>query len=311
MIQRLARSRYGVALDELASDLEVHRRTVYRDLDALMYAGFPVTSEKRDRRVFYRLYETFELSDAPFSADEVMALVFAEDLLGILEGTVFHDSIRSAMSKVRSSLGPELAGFLESLRDSFRILPGPHKRYDELRDVIRTLNEAVLDHRTVAMEYQTGRTGQVGDRAIDPYRVWYKNGGLYVMGHDHKSGELRTFAVDRVRKAELSDATFEVPTDFDFDAYTASSFGVVVEAAERVTLHFSARWSLYVREHVWHPSQEISDAEEGGVQLTMQVGAGEELVRWVLSFGAGARVIEPAGLADAVAGELRATLDHY
>ena len=116
LIQRLARSRYGVGLDDLAEDLEVTRRTVYRDLDALMYAGFPVTSEKRDGRVFYRLYESFELADAPFTADEVLALAFAEDLLGILEGTVFHDSIHSAMQKVRASLGPELVSFLESLQ---------------------------------------------------------------------------------------------------------------------------------------------------------------------------------------------------
>ena len=46
LVQRLARSRYGVGLDELARDLDCVRRTVYRDLDALMLAGFPVVSEK-------------------------------------------------------------------------------------------------------------------------------------------------------------------------------------------------------------------------------------------------------------------------
>lgn len=311
LIQRLARSHYGVGLDELALDLEVTRRTIYRDLDALMYAGFPVTSEKRAGRVFYRLYESFELADAPFTADEVLALVFAEDLLAILEGTVFHDSIRSAMAKVRASLGPELISFMERLQQGFRILPGPHKRYDQLRDVIRVLNEAVLEHRRVTMEYQTGRTGKIAERALDPYRVWYKNGGLYVLGHDHKSGEIRTFAMDRIRRAELSETPFEVPPDFDFDAYTASAFGVVVEAAESVRIRFTRRWALYVREHIWHPSQAVDDAPDGGVELRMEVGTGEELVGWVLSFGAGALVLEPASLAEAVTRELRASLERY
>ena len=40
LIQRLANSRVGVGLDDLADDLGCVRRTVYRDLDALMYAGF-------------------------------------------------------------------------------------------------------------------------------------------------------------------------------------------------------------------------------------------------------------------------------
>lgn len=311
LIQRLARSRYGAGVDDLASDLEVTRRTVYRDLDALMYAGFPVTSEKRDGRVFYRLYERFGLGDAPFTADEVLALALSQDLLAMLEGTVFHDSMRSVVAKARAGLGPELGGFVESLRDSFRILPGPHKRYEERRDVIRLLNQAVLERRGVSMVYQTGRTGEVASRELDPYRVWYKNGGLYVLGHDHRSGEIRTFAVDRVREATLLERTFEVPADFDFDAYTASSFGVVVESAESVRLLFEPRWALYVREHVWHPSQQIRDMEGGGVELRMEVGAGEELVGWILSFGPGARVLAPQSLADAVARELRAALDRY
>lgn len=57
LIQRLAKSHAGVGLDELAADLDCVRRTVYRDLDALMYAGFPVMSEKRDGRVFYRFMD--------------------------------------------------------------------------------------------------------------------------------------------------------------------------------------------------------------------------------------------------------------
>ena len=144
LIQRLARSRYGVGLDDLAEDLGCVRRTVYRDLDALMFAGFPVVSEKRDGRVLYRFLDTFEIGDTPFTADEVLALAFGEDLLRILEGTVFHDSIRSALHKIRASLGPELSEYLARLGESFRVLPGPHKRYARYRDTIQTLNQAVL-----------------------------------------------------------------------------------------------------------------------------------------------------------------------
>ena len=118
LIQRLARSRAGVGLEDLARDLGVVRRTVYRDLDALMYAGFPVVSEKRDGRVYYRFLESFGLGDVPFTPDEVLALAFSEDLLRVLEGTVFHDSIRSALAKIRAGLGPELSGFLEQLGDA-------------------------------------------------------------------------------------------------------------------------------------------------------------------------------------------------
>ena len=81
LIQRLAKSRGGAHLDALAEELGCVRRTLYRDLDALMFAGFPVVSEKRDGRVYYRFLETFRLGDVPFTPDEILALAFGEDLL--------------------------------------------------------------------------------------------------------------------------------------------------------------------------------------------------------------------------------------
>lgn len=123
LMQRLARSRAGAGLDELAEELGCVRRTVYRDLDALMYAGFPVTSEKRDGKAYYRFLDNFEMGQVPFTPDELLALAFSEDLLKTLEGTVFHDSIQAALTKVRAGLGPELTGYLERLGDGFRVLP--------------------------------------------------------------------------------------------------------------------------------------------------------------------------------------------
>jgi predicted DNA-binding transcriptional regulator YafY len=311
LIQRLARSRAGVGLDDLAHDLECTRRTVYRDLDALQYAGFPVTSDKRDGRVFYRLVESYDLGDAPFTADELLALAFAGDLLQSLEGTVFHDSVGSALAKVQAGLGSDGRAFLTRLRESFRVLPGPHKRYRELGDVIRTLNEAVLERRGVTMRYRTGRTGRVAARRLDPYRVWYRSGGLYAIGHDHRSGEVRTFAVDRIEEAALTGERFTIPDDFDFDARTASAFGVVAEAPASVRIRFERRHALYVTEHTWHPTQRFRKLRGGAIELQMEVAAGDELRGWILSFGAGAQVLEPEALRDELTAELDRTRALY
>ncbi len=311
LIQRLARSRAGVGLEDLAQDLGVVRRTVYRDLDALMYAGFPVVSEKRDGRVYYRFLESFGLGDVPFTPDEVLALAFSEDLLKVLEGTVFHDSIRSALQKIRAGLGPELSGFLDQLGESFRVLPGPHKRYADQRETIELLNEALLRHRTVEMRYRTGSTGKVARRRLDPFRIWYRSGGLYVIGHDHKSGEVRTFAIERIRQAELTDASFRVPESFDFEAYTAGAFGVVAEPARRVRLRFARERALQVAERSWHPSQKLETRPDGSLELHLEVGSTTELRDWILSFGAAAEVLEPDDLRDEVAAELERALGQY
>jgi len=276
-----------------------------------MFAGFPVVSEKRDGRAYYRFLDSFRLGDVPFTPDEILALAFSEDLLRTLEGTVFHDSIRSALAKIRAGLGPELSEYLARLTGSFRVLPGPHKDYSRFRDTIRTLNDAVLERVTVRMRYRTGRTGSVATRELDPYRVWYRSGGLYVVGLDHKSGEIRTFAIERIREIEASGEHFDAPDEFDFDAYIGSSFGVIAEPATRVRIRFEKSWATYVEERTWHPSQRVERESGGGVLLTMEVGGTHELRSWVLSFGPGAEVLEPESLRREVIANLEAASKRY
>ncbi|NQX94167.1 MAG: DUF3479 domain-containing protein, partial [Erythrobacter sp.] len=86
-----------------------------------------------------------------------------------------------------------------------------------------------------------GRTGTVATRDLDPYRVWYRSGGLYVVGLDHKSGEIRTFAIERIQRLDLTERRFDVEAGFDFDAYVGSSFGVIAEPATRVRIRFDKR----------------------------------------------------------------------
>ncbi len=182
----------------------------------------------------------------------------------------------------------------------------------DLADVIRALNEAVLARRTVRMKYTTARTGETRAREFDPYRVWYRSGGLYMIGHDHKSGELRTFAVDRIQAPELTQRRFTIPDDFDFEARAASAFGVVIEPPDHVRIRFAARRALYVREHDWHPSQKISRLANGEIELSMEVGGpATSCASWVLSFGADAEVLEPAALRTQVANALARAGRHY
>jgi predicted DNA-binding transcriptional regulator YafY len=312
LVQRLARSRAGVGVEELAADVGCTVRTVYRDLDALNLAGFPVMTERRDGRAYHRFIDTYRLGDVPFTADEVLALAFGEDLLRTLEGTVFHDSIRSALAKIRAGLGPELQDYLGGLAQAFRVLPGPHKNYARQRDTIRVLNEAVLGRRTLRMRYRTGRTGQTRARELDPYRVWYRSGGLYVVGLDHHSDEIRTFAVDRIGEIEPLERRFRVREGFDFDAYIGSSFGVVAETPVRVRIRFApGHHANYVEERSWHPSQSLARGSDGSLELSMEVGGTTELRSWVLSFGPDAEVLEPASLRDEVVRELGAALARY
>ncbi|MDE0886388.1 MAG: YafY family protein [Myxococcota bacterium] len=311
LVQRLGRSRGGVGLDELAEELGCVRRTIYRDLDALMYAGFPVVSEKRDGKVYYRFLDSFQLGDVPFTTDEILALAFGADLLRTLEGTVFHDSIQSALTKIRSALSDELIGFLDAIAGSFRVLPEPHKRYAKSRATIEALNEAMLGRRVLRMRYRTGGTGEESSRELDPYHVWYQRGGLYVIGFDHRREAIRTFAVDRILALESTAESFVIQENFDFDSWTATNFGVVIEPASEVRVRFSRERATQVRERTWHASQQISELPDGGLELTMEVGGSSELSDWILSFGPGAEVLAPPALRAQVISALQDAQEIY
>jgi predicted DNA-binding transcriptional regulator YafY len=78
-----------------------------------------------------------------------------------------------------------------------------------------------------------------------------------------------------------------------------------------VRIRFDRRWATYVSEHTWHASQQLEPGPEGGVELTMQVGGTAELRAWILSFGAGAEVLEPASLRGEVVKELAGAAARY
>jgi predicted DNA-binding transcriptional regulator YafY len=78
-----------------------------------------------------------------------------------------------------------------------------------------------------------------------------------------------------------------------------------------VRILFERRWATYVEEHTWHESQLLTRRSGGRVELQMDVGGSAELRTWILSFGSGAEVLEPAALRREVVAELRGALARY
>ena len=131
------------------------------------------------------------------------------------------------------------------------------------------------------------------------------------IGHDHQSREIRTFAVDRILSLGATSKTFEIDPDFDFEVLISSAFGVISETPVPVRIRFDASWRTHVQEHTWHPSQKVSELPDGGIELFMEVGGSTELRNWVMSFGAGAEVMEPKSLREDVIAEARAIGERY
>ena len=95
------------------------------------------------------------------------------------------------------------------------------------------------------------------------------------------------------------------------DDVFANSLGVNTGPAERVEIEFDARVAPYVRARVWHPSQQVEDARDGGVSVTLNVCHDWGLRSWILSWGPFARVVSPARLAKEIHADLEAAGTRY
>jgi predicted DNA-binding transcriptional regulator YafY len=299
-------------IDDLAQRTGVTTRTIRRDLEALQTAGFPLYDETHDGKKYWTLEQKAfrRLDDTGFTLAELSALYFSRTLVECLAGTPFERDVRSAFDKLSAALTPGMKQFLDRmpLVMQAKAEPGAQATAPRTAEVAK-LVEATMQHRRVTMRYHSFSSNREKTYALEPYRLIFGQGGLYVIGMVPEYGELRTFAVDRIEQISLTEDRFD-PLELPDDAF-AHSLGVNQGTPERVEIEFAPKIARYVRERVWHPSQEIADTPGGGLRITLHVVNDWALKSWILGFGGLARVIAPSTLATEIAQELEAARGNY
>jgi predicted DNA-binding transcriptional regulator YafY len=291
----------GATIEELARSLpeeySCHSRTVRRDLQALE-ARFPVYIEHVDGSVRWKLVEGFNrVPSLQFSATELMALIFTRDLAKPLEGTPIKESIDSALVKVAGALPAPAGEFVQQLQGWFSAGIGPHKNYREHRDKIDQLARAIAKKRTVEMRYYTATRDKTSRRKVDPYKIWYAAGGLYLIGYCHMRKDVRMFAVDRILSLTVTNLPCQMPLGFNLEEYVRNALTVMRGGPQiEVELHLDRKTSAWAKDRIWHPSQKAKLDKKGCLTLVLQVADTPELIGWILSFGPGVRILRPVSL---------------
>ncbi len=282
---------------ELARDLGVTDRTIRRDIEALQEAGFPLYDEAVERRRVWRLLPgSRPLVAQGFTLAELAALHFGRNLMSFLGGTPFAQDLESAFAKIREALPARSLPYLERVQGLFAARPEAAKDYSAKRGVIDALIDALLHQRQARVEYFSFTSQRSKTYTLDPYRVVYFRGGLYLYARAHEYGEVRTFAVERITRIQVLDASFHMPADFDVDEYARAAFGIAGGAPADVELRFDARVTGYIRERVWHESQTLEEQPDGSLLLKLRVAPGHDLRAWIKSFLPHVRVVQPEAL---------------
>ncbi len=301
-----------LTIDEMAARTGVTTRTIRRDLEALQSAGFPLFDETYDGKKYWTLeHRAFKrLDDTGFTLAELSALYFSRTLVECLAAAPFQKDVRSAFDKLSGALTPGMRQFLDRLPlvIQAKAEPGIHPAAARSKELSQLL-DATLNHRRIAMRYHSFSSDREKDYLIEPYRLVFAQGALYVVAFVPEYTALRTFAVDRIRSLSLTEERFE-PGEIADDAF-AHSLGVHQGPPEHIEILFEPRIARYVKERVWHASQRLQEEPAGRVRLTLEVSNDWALRSWILGFGPLARVISPASLAVQILAELEETRGRY
>jgi len=305
-------SQYGIAVRKLAEEYEVDRRTIHRDLRDLQEAGFPLTSEQReDQQAYYSLLPTASLPPLNFPVAEALSLLFVERLAEGLQGTPFQSALHDALRRITLSLPEEMREYLERAAQFYAPFIRGTKSYVESQETIDRLNQAILKQRRCVVTYHSPAHDQPRTYPIDPVRLYYFRGGLYLIARAVEYDQLITQAVERIQELKLTEEVFEPPAAVSVDERLGQSFGVTHEEPMDVVVRFTAEQAPFITERVWHPTQEIEELDSGEVILRFRAGGFYEIKAWVLSHGASAEVLEPEELREAIEQEAARTMLAY
>ncbi|WP_432159099.1 helix-turn-helix transcriptional regulator [Streptomyces sp. bgisy153] len=212
----LLQTRGRMTAAQLAAELEVSVRTVYRDVEALSAAGVPLYGDA-GHAGGYRLLGGYRTRLTGLTADEAEAL-FLAGLPGPAAELGLGDVLAAARLKVRAALPAELRPHADRISGRFHLdAPGWYTEGDEV-PLLPAVADAVWNNRVLDVVYRRWREPTDVRRRLEPYGLVLKAGRWYVVAAPGP----RTYRVDQILELTTRDEVFTRPGDFDLAGYWAA-----------------------------------------------------------------------------------------
>jgi predicted DNA-binding transcriptional regulator YafY len=309
----LLQTRPRMTAGELADELEVSVRTIYRDVEALAEAGVPIYAE-RGPHGGVRLVDGYRTRLTGLTAEEAEA-VFLSGMPGPAAELGLGTVVTAARLKVMAALPPELRARAGRVAERFHLdAPGWFQSSDEV-PYLEFLANAVWETRQIRMTYRrSGRVDPV-ERTVQPLGLVLKGGTWYVVAEAGDS--IRTYRVSRILEADLSGERFVRPEGFDLAAHWDQSriayeqstepFEIVARLApadlSRLTSSGGARPATATT------SEDPLDPDY--IRVKMAFDFDDDAIAAALRLNDTVEVIEPAWVRHAIVESARAVLARY
>ncbi|EFM11089.1 helix-turn-helix type 11 domain protein [Paenibacillus curdlanolyticus YK9] len=286
-------NRKRVQAQELADQLEVSLRTIYRDLDSLGQAGIPIVSYT-GMEGGYEIMDSFRLDRQLLSFDELTTLSTA---LRGLESTKAYN--RSNMDLLLSKVGAMVAQAEQGRTgegDRIHVDFTPWKNSIDDQSRYDLLRQAVNERRLIRFNY-TSRSGDEQTREVEPLTLVLKNYAWYLHGYCRLRDDLRIFKLTRIRELSIQAETFirraeslaQLSDRFEAPELNEPNAGIPV------VLQFKASVAVSVMDRFDEKS--IERLPDGQLIVRTTYLSEHWLIRSVLQYRTEAIVLEPADIA--------------
>ena len=297
---------------ELAEELEVSRRTIFRDLNMLEMAHIPYYYDAE--RKGYRISRHFFLPPINLTLAEALSvLILTGRMCGRGRGQLplLAAGARAAV-KIESALPASIQQDLGSVIDKLSVLLAPAANHEGLDDMFQVFADAVARRKVCRIVYISFHEKKQITCTIHPLRMLFLGRAWYVIAYSRKHRAGRTFKLGRVRKLTVTDQTFTEPADLDLKEYFGDAWSMIPEGKlYDVHLHFERKVAGNVAEVQWHHSQRVEWNDDGSIDYFVHVDGLSEITWWILGYGNQVEVVAPPPLRRSVAAVAREVLRKY
>ncbi|MEM8604889.1 MAG: WYL domain-containing protein, partial [Cyanobacteria bacterium P01_H01_bin.121] len=237
-------------------------------------------------------------------------LTLGAQMLSAYSGSAYRGQLESAIEQLAKRLPEQAWVDLQQLSNEL-VMFRMGAELDLDPEIWHTLEQACQHKQRVWMRY-AGPGKPISEREVDPYILHFSRSNPYMTGWCHQRREPRWFRVDRIQAIKLLDERFEIDPTFDREAHFASAFQHEVGGVpQEMAIWFDTPTAPYIRERRWHPTQQIEEHPDRSLTLRFVVRGLNEVKRWVLFYGKGARVLGPPQLKKMVRDEIEGMQAQY
>ena len=266
----------NITAKQLAEELCVSTRTIYRDINILSVAGIPITSQKGFGGGL-SLLQGFSLDKSYFTQEEQNNIVQA---LQILKSSNYPDADKS-LNKVAGLFSHNLQS--EWLEIDFSYWGSPEKE----RNNITALERAIINKYVITFTYFNAEL-TVTNQTVEPLKLVFKSHSWYLVAYSENKKDIRTFKMSRIRELQITNQLFdrELPKDFSITPVYKEEYNTPV-----FILHFSEKIAYKVYDEF--QEKYIKKLDDGTLEVTFRYQLSDWTFLYLLSFGEYVEIIEP------------------